>query len=75
LIRRSRNQARKARVIRFDENRGRGRLRLETSGEILPFTYKQVNEEGFVTLHEGEAVSVRFHDDGGWTVEREDPDG
>lgn len=48
-------------VVFFDENLGRGLLRLET-GERVRFTYRDLaGAEGFQILFEGEQVEIRHH--------------
>ena len=43
---------------------------MNESGEILRFTHRQVEEEGFVVLFEAERVLVHFDGDGRMIVER-----
>lgn len=51
-------------MLFFDENLGRGMIRLEETGRRVPFTYRDVvSEEGFITFHEGERVWVRLSGD------------
>ena len=72
---RPKNSEALATVLRFDENLGRGLLRLSETGETLGFTYKQVSEEGFIALFEGERVRVNFDGRGRMTLERLNDDG
>jgi len=48
----------RGKVLHFDENLGRGIIRLET-GEKIRITYRQIEGEGFKVLFEGENVIVR----------------
>ena len=65
----------KARVLFFDENLGRGLLRVEGAEERVPFTYRDViGEEGFITFFEGEVVWVQRAGDRVW-VKRGHRDG
>ncbi len=51
----------RAKVLTFDENRGWGTVRLK-DGRILRFTHKDVKDEGFVILFEGEWVEVELEE-------------
>ena len=51
----------RGKVLYFDENRGKGKIRLEDGREVY-FTYRVVDEEGFVILFEGEEVEVEMED-------------
>lgn len=48
----------KGRVLHFDENLGRGVIRLET-GERVKVTHHQIAGEGFKVLFEGETVIIK----------------
>lgn len=48
----------KGKVLHFDENLGRGTIKLET-GEKIKITYRQIEGEGFKILFEGECVIVK----------------
>lgn len=45
-------------VIRFDENLGIGFIKIKETGEILRITYRDIDEEGFKVLFEGELVTI-----------------
>lgn len=49
----------KGKVLTFDENRGWGKVRLE-DGRVVKVTYKNIKENGFIILFEGEKVEVEF---------------
>jgi cold shock CspA family protein len=51
----------RGKVLYFDENRGRGKIRLDDGREVH-FTYRVVDDEGFVILFEGEEVEVEIED-------------
>jgi len=53
----------RGKVLYFDENRGRGKIRLK-DGRDVSFSYKEVEEEGFVILFEGEEVEVEVVEEG-----------
>ncbi len=50
----------KAKVLFFDDNRGRGIIKLLDSGERISIDYKSINMEGFKVLYEGQIVEVEF---------------
>jgi len=50
-------------VIQFDDNLGRGVIRLIESGQRLKITHRDIVGDGFVVLIEGELVEVE-QDDG-----------
>jgi len=45
-------------VIQFDDNLGRGVIRLIESGQRLKITHRDIVGDGFVVLIEGELVEV-----------------
>jgi len=51
----------KGKVLTFDENRGWGKVRLE-DGRIIKITHKEIEEQGFIILFEGEEVEVELDD-------------
>ncbi len=53
---------RKAKVLFFDDNRGRGTIKLLDSGERFPIGYKNISMEGFKVLYEGQIVEVFIED-------------
>ena len=55
---------RKAKVLFFDDNRGRGVIKLLDSGERFSIDYKSISMEGFKVLYEGQIVEVVIEDRG-----------
>ncbi len=53
----------KAKVLFFDDNRGRGILKLLDSGKRLSIDYKNIKMEGFKILYEGQIVIVELDRD------------
>ena len=49
-------QNRKAKVLFFDDNRGRGILKFLDTGERISIGYKNISMEGFKVLFEGQIV-------------------
>ncbi len=45
-------------VLHFDDNLGRGIIRIIETGERIKVTHKDVEMEGFVVLSEGEKVKI-----------------
>ncbi len=64
----------KGKVLFFDDNRGRGVVKILDSGERLSFDYKHIKMEGFKILYEGQIVTVEMEGDT-VTVVPEEEDG
>ncbi len=45
-------------VLHFDDNLGRGIIRIIETGERIKVTHKDVEMDGFVVLSEGEKVKI-----------------
>ena len=45
-------------VLHFDDNLGRGIIRIIETGERIRITHKDVDMDGFVVLSEGEKVRI-----------------
>ncbi|RKZ00401.1 MAG: hypothetical protein DRQ10_04255 [Candidatus Hydrothermota bacterium] len=59
-----------AKVLVFDENLGRGIIRLLDTGERIRITHKDIDEDGFKILFEGEVVEVYRSKDGSLKIRR-----
>ena len=64
----------KAKVLFFDDNRGRGLLKILETGERINVRYKNIQMEGFKVLYEGQIVEVEERD-GEYLVYTEIEDG
>ncbi len=53
----------KAKVLFFDDNRGRGIIKILDSGERFSVDYKHIKMEGFKVLYEGQIVIVEMDGD------------
>ncbi len=51
-------------VLFFDDNLGRGVIRLLDTGERLKISHRDIEDEGFVVLFEGELVEIEFREGG-----------
>ncbi len=52
----------RAKVLFFDDNRGRGVLKILDTGERINVSYKNIQMEGFKVLFEGQIVEVEEKD-------------
>ena len=52
----------RAKVLFFDDNRGRGLLKILDTGERINVGYKNIRMEGFKVLFEGQIVEVEEKD-------------
>ena len=64
----------RAKVLFFDDNRGRGLLKILDTGERINVSYKNIQMEGFKVLFEGQIVEVE-EKDGEYLVYTEIEDG
>ena len=64
----------RAKVLFFDDNRGRGLLKILETGERINVSYKNIQMEGFKVLFEGQIVEVE-EKDGEYLVYTEIEDG
>jgi len=64
----------RAKVLFFDDNRGRGLLKILETGERINVSYKNIQIEGFKVLFEGQIVEVE-EKDGEYMVYTEIEDG
>ncbi len=64
----------RAKVLFFDDNRGRGLLKILETGERINVSYKNIQMEGFKVLFEGQIVEVEDKD-GEYLVYTEIEDG
>ncbi len=54
-------QKRKAKVLHFDDNKGRGILKILQTGERVTVDYKNIKMEGYKVLFEGQIVNIIYH--------------
>ena len=65
-----RAKPRLAKVLVFDENLGRGIIRFLDTGERIRITHRDIDEDRFKILFEGEVVEVYKSKDGSLKIRR-----